>query len=264
MLGGDCLIGKRFGRLIVLSKSEIKKENLISWMCRCDCGNEIIAGGSRLRGGRVKSCGCLQRDKARESIKEYNKSVDPDLTGMTFGRLTVIKKIGTQNQKNIWLCKCECGKYTKAATYYLTSGDTKSCGCLVSDTSRKLIKKLIKSGSEHPRYNPNITDKERIDNRYQLYGENMVIWRKKVYERDNYTCQLCGKYEGDHNAHHLNSWDKYPKERFSVNNGVTLCINCHKRFHSIYGYGNNTKGQFEEFRELSHSNNLKKKEGKNE
>lgn len=54
-----------------------------------------------------------------------------DLTGKRFGRLVVVKRIGT-NQKNrqyIWLCKCDCGNYKETVTSYLTSGDTSSCGC---------------------------------------------------------------------------------------------------------------------------------------
>jgi hypothetical protein len=53
-------------------------------------------------------------------------------------------------------------------------------------------------------------------------------WRKKVFERDNYTCQICG-YKGNKLvAHHIMSWSKFIKLRFVVNNGSTLCENCHK------------------------------------
>lgn len=70
-----------------------------------------------------------------------------DLVGMKFNNLTVISKIG--NAKNgavIWLCKCDCGKYTKVVTAELKNGHTKSCGCY----SHTLIGKKNK---KHNTYN---------------------------------------------------------------------------------------------------------------
>lgn len=56
-------------------------------------------------------------------------------------------------------------------------------------------------------------------------------WRKAVFERDNYTCQICGKRGGKLNAHHKMPWAKYKEYRFDVDNGVTLCEACHKKVH---------------------------------
>ena len=49
------------------------------------------------------------------------------------------------------------------------------------------------------------------------------------------------------NAHHLNGWNAFPEQRFDLDNGVTLCTDCHKDFHSQYGYGDNTREQFNEY-----------------
>lgn len=56
-------------------------------------------------------------------------------------------------------------------------------------------------------------------------------WRHEVFERDDYTCQDCGKRGVKLQAHHIKKWAIYPKERYNVNNGITLCVKCHKLRH---------------------------------
>lgn len=50
-------------------------------------------------------------------------------------------------------------------------------------------------------------------------------------------------------AHHLNGYNWDVENRFNLDNGITLCEDCHIEFHRIYGFGNNTKKQFEYFRD---------------
>jgi 5-methylcytosine-specific restriction endonuclease McrA len=104
-------------------------------------------------------------------------------------------------------------------------------------------------GENHPNWNSNLTEKDRIKRRH--LAENYE-WRNKVFERDDYTCQVCGTKNITLNAHHLDGYHWAIDKRFNVNNGVTLCFNCHSQrvsgsFHSIYGVKNNNKEQFEEF-----------------
>ena len=53
-----------------------------------------------------------------------------DLTSQRFGRLTVVALVKVNNHSR-WLCKCDCGNETIVTTGHLTSGDTRSCGCLL-------------------------------------------------------------------------------------------------------------------------------------
>jgi len=56
-------------------------------------------------------------------------------------------------------------------------------------------------------------------------------WHKAVLESDNFICQLCKKKGGKLHAHHLKKWIRYPKSRFDIHNGITLCKECHYRLH---------------------------------
>jgi len=53
-------------------------------------------------------------------------------------------------------------------------------------------------------------------------------WRKQVFERDNYTCQLCGERGLELHPHHILQKCDYPDLIFEVCNGITLCKDCHR------------------------------------
>ena len=55
----DDLTGKRYGRLVVLSRGENAKNGAVRWVCKCDCGNTTVVYRSALQSGLSKSCGCL-------------------------------------------------------------------------------------------------------------------------------------------------------------------------------------------------------------
>jgi len=56
-------------------------------------------------------------------------------------------------------------------------------------------------------------------------------WRKLVFIRDKYTCRECSIIGDKLNAHHIKPWAKFPELRFEVDNGITLCEECHRELH---------------------------------
>lgn len=55
-------------------------------------------------------------------------------------------------------------------------------------------------------------------------------WREKVIDRDKGKCVLCGS-SANLEVHHIKPFAQFPTERLNINNGVTLCRDCHKRVH---------------------------------
>lgn len=73
-------------------------------------------------------------------------------------------------------------------------------------------------------------------------------WRKKVLKRDKFTCQHC--YSKDNLVvHHIQGFATNENLRFELWNGVTLCEDCHREFHKLYGYYDNDLFQFSQFQE---------------
>ena len=161
------LSGQKFNRLTVIRRDE-SVLNKVSWICKCECGNEISVTTSHLKCGHTQSCGCLQKEKAREANFL-------DLTGQRFGRLTVIKEadkyISPQGLKFVqWLCKCDCGNDTIVLATNLKKGTTKSCGCYnIEQAKKRLFKDL--TGQKFGR----LTAIKPIENHTNSNGKSMMI-----------------------------------------------------------------------------------------
>lgn len=111
--------------IVIKENSNRSKDGHVQWDCQCAiCGNYFTAIGKQIRNGNTKSDGCYHKLRASEAnIK--------DLTGQIFGRLFVEYMLPERkNNKIFYHCKCNCGNEIDISAHCLTSGKTKSCGCL--------------------------------------------------------------------------------------------------------------------------------------
>lgn len=118
------LTGKRFGKLVVVKRVEDyigpSGNRGTQWLCKCDCGNEVVKRGANLCSGSTKSCGCGRAE---------------NLVGKKYNMLTVIGRDDNKVYSNghtyvMWKCKCDCGNIVSVSALHLKNGHTKSCGCL--------------------------------------------------------------------------------------------------------------------------------------
>lgn len=81
------------------------------------------------------------------------------------------------------------------------------------------------NGKNHPNWQGGLTPVNYKIRNSKKYKD----WRKEVFSRDNFTCQMCNKKGGDLEADHIKQFSKYPKLRFELSNGRTLCKPCHNK-----------------------------------
>lgn len=198
--------------------------------CIALCGHNKKLSLSNLlieHGYYCKPCGHKNRSKKRlftyEYVKQYFedkgcKLLSTEYSG-TYSKLKYIASCG--HEEEITFTKFKSGHGIKC----------KKC--------------CMPKGKEHHAFNPELSLEERLQKRD--YWE-LIQWRLDVYKRDNYTCICCNDDKGGNlNAHHLNGYNWDIINRLNIDNGVTMCEKCHNNFHKIYGFGNNTKEQFNEW-----------------
>lgn len=233
------LTGQKFNLLMSIRFDYIDKDGHALWLFKCDCGTEKVLRASTVKSGNIKSCSCIS--------KEYENLVD-----QIFYKLLVKSFLEIKNNNTYWSCICECGKTKIVTSNNLKSGHTKSCGCYRKFCSYEKMKTRNKEnnicGKNNPNWNPNLTNEDRENSRIRNHNPKHKIWHKKVFTRDDYTCQCCKQRGGKLAAHHIYSFHSHKHLRYVTSNGVTLCVKCHRKFHKEYGIKNNTRKQFNKFK----------------
>jgi hypothetical protein len=112
-------------------------------------------------------------------------------------------------------------------------------GMKFSEEHKKNIRKSALRGEKNPNWKGGMSRGYKTG----YYSTEYKNWRRAVFERDAYSCQMpgcelnCSYVE----PHHVKTWSGYPQLRFVVNNGITLCVNCHRH---IYGREGNFMNLF--------------------
>lgn len=140
------IVGKTYGRLTVVQQAEKDKERQAWYLCKCQCGKEIVVRGTSLRNGHTQSCGCSHNDLIK------------DISGQRFGKILVLGDSGKRRKGSggvLWHCRCDCGQEKDIRQDSLLSGIVISCGCLRSKGNEKVAGLLRNANIEYiPEYSP--------------------------------------------------------------------------------------------------------------
>lgn len=236
------LSNKKFGLLTALELNGRNPKGYLLWKCRCDCGGFINVTADHLKSGNTRSCGCLIKRSTEKRVKLQSlqrKKEYSSFIGKKYNKLLILD-LGIPNKFKVpqFKCVCDCGTMKNVSCSNVINGKTKSCGCLRLEIVSQPL------GEKHHNWNPNKTREEK-----ELERKNHtkhVHWAKAIKKIHNYVCFICKKNSRRLESHHLNCWSDFPEQRYDLNNGVCLCVDCHKFFHKIYGL-KPTKEMFEEY-----------------
>ena len=128
------MLGQKFGKLTVRERDMTRTGGAAYWICDCECGGVKITRGQNLRDGSVVDCGCGKKERSKTRLDLISQ------VGKQYGRLTVLErdlsKESGRGKSSYWLCQCECGEIVSVSMACLSSGSTKSCGCLKRDGNK--------------------------------------------------------------------------------------------------------------------------------
>lgn len=139
------LTGQKFGRLTVICRGDDyvtpSGKHRPRWLCQCECGGTALPQTPALKSGKTTSCGCFQKEHAKQVVTENHEKQIVDISGERFGRLVAEKPLGKIDGKYRWLCRCDCGKEVVHIVSQLRSGNVRSCGCLRNELIAEVSKK---------------------------------------------------------------------------------------------------------------------------
>lgn len=168
--GGQNLIGKRYGHLMVLADLGTDKNGRRHWLCRCDCGREAVRNTQQLTRGESPKCA------------RWNH----EILGKRFG-LLVVKDFAGRRKKGgdaLYLCQCDCGREITPAGSDLVRGEITSCGC--ARWGRDYVEGTKLSGLDAELRSDNPTGVTGVQP-YRGKWKASITFKHKIYELGTYS-----------------------------------------------------------------------------
>lgn len=221
------MLGRKFNLLTVVGKA--KSKNGIRWKCLCDCGNESIVHGHRLKSGNTKSCGCLRSKPRSEETK---------------------MKISKANRRQIYFNCDYCGKLSsdKPSSYSRKKRHFCSMDCYSQFRRHKLplteqhaYKGIRKDGESkqvyHRRYVKNNPKRiahlkaRRYARERGAEGRHTLNEWQSLKRKFNYKCAIC-REEKPLTKDHIRPLSKGGTDY--IENIQPLCRNCNSQKHNSF------------------------------
>lgn len=134
--------------------------------------------------------------------------------------------------------------YKQAADYYFDNNDDSDIE--MEAVFKDIVEMVMDADDVIDCTNP--TELLAFDKRKNRNSRDYKVFRKAVLKRDGNACIMCGAKHCTLTVHHLDAYCWCVEKRTEVDNGVTLCVPCHTRFHKEYGQGYvNTRLQFKQY-----------------
>lgn len=253
-------IGITINRLTLL-ELEKKIDCSLQAILKCSCGNTITKPYREFIKGRVKSCGCISKERSlrakekrdAEPIKDHTLfNPSKDFTGIKVGSLTILYYCGVHItpkgiKQSLWYCRCDCGKEVvkKPSSF---NNSSISCGCtLKPERARRAIILADKWQAKREKL---LSEKSFIDDAPFHKNRRMSkTIRNKVFYKHGNHCICCRKENTLTDPlcmHHLKPHWSFPMLRCLLVNIVPLCRSCHDALHKELGSFNpSIKSQLE-------------------
>lgn len=215
--------GQRHGRLSVIELAQREKGD-VRWLCRCDCGNEVIIRSGNLGSGISKSCGCLRNELFGARVSARRRGVYDDLTGKRFGRYVVLGFAELRKNKPFWMCHCDCGTDKVVMGQSLRQGATVSCGCYHREQHLKRITKHGRSGTAAYK---RIYKVKRVDREHHL-DRGWTRRMERELQKLQRFCAICGA-DSDLVTDHVRPLSK--GYGLKPGNATRLCKSCNSKKH---------------------------------
>jgi hypothetical protein len=251
-------IGETIGYLEVLNEHCYQDDNGVEVRecdCYCSaCGKIVkmkhrvltIARSHAVAEGKMPSCGCMKYS----GFKNHNASLD-DLSGKRFENLLVLESgptivTGKDNKKRrTWKCLCDCGQITFVTTGDLVSGNTKSCGCLISVGQKRIAEILTEKNIKF--------EEEYSFNDLLSHKGNPLRFDFAVFNKNNDMFLI--EYQGEQHYSKGNSWFGKLQRDFTDDMKRQYCQDHDIKLYEI-AYNEDITSKLENILQFAHDNTV--------